>query len=242
MTLETKPKPWQRRSIRPRQSDVVVADSAPLAQITIYADLTVLTRRTATSWRQYPISADGLAQVLSGVPTASGLLPRHTLGTGRVNGIPFYVLYVPPMRATLRLEAQDFDVPLPPLVWAGCGADYRIFALNAPDYPDDTKLPLLVAPFPNCYRDGRVCWGTADGRPLAAPQTLPKVLPLFLTDSYFNLHLANGKSVQYPTSVIARWRDLVDTQAESYPLDDLMPAECQLGWILSGAPWGGYHG
>jgi hypothetical protein len=232
----------ERRTIyrpKPRPLDVVVTGGEILAQITIYDELTLLTRKQGGRWAQYPITLDAIADVLSGVQTVSGLLPQHTLGTGRVNGQPFYVLYVPPTVRTLRMEVGSYTVPLPPLVWAGCGTDYRIWALGEHGYPTSTSAPLMVAPFPNCYKDGRVCWGTADGRPAAAPGTLPHVLKLFLEESYFNLHLANGKSVQYTTSVVARWQQLVDGGALEYPLDDLMPAECQLTWALSGQAWGG---
>lgn len=236
---ETKAKPWQRTIPRRPRPDVVVAEGTPLAQITIYDDLILLTRRHGPSWRQYPIAADALGQVLARVPMASGLLPPHTLGTGTVHGRPFTVIYVPPRRAELKMERETFAIPLPPLVWGGCGDDYRVWALGVPDYPADTRLPLYVAPFPNCYKGGQICWGSSDPRPPATPLGLAKVLDLFLTDSYFNLHLANGKSVAFPNSCVAQWQQLVETAADAYPLDDLMPAEIQLGWLLRGGPWGG---
>lgn len=224
---------------RPRPLDVIVTQGEPLAQITIYEELTLLTRHNGARWTQYPIAPDALADVLGSVPHASGLLPPHTLGTGRVNGQPFYALYVPPDVRTLRMEVGSYTIPLPPLLWAGCGTDYRIWALGSADAPEEPSAPLFVAPFPNCYKDGRVCWGTADGRPVASPKTLLTVLKLFLEESYFNLHLANAKSVQYTTSVVARWQQLVADGASAYPLDDLMPADVQLAWVLSGRPWGG---
>jgi len=218
---------------------VVVVGGEPLAQISIYDELTLLTRREGARWTQYPITHDALADVLSGVQTASGLLPRNTLGTGRVNGAPFYVLYIPPTVRTLRMEVGSYTGPLPPLVWCGCGQDYRIWALGEAGYPERASAPLMVAPFPNCYKDGRVCWGSADGRPLASPTTLLGVLKLFLEESYFNLHLAGGKGVEYTASVVARWQQLAGDGAEAYPTGDLMPADCQLAWVLAGKPWGG---
>lgn len=233
MTNQTISKP------RPRPLDVVVTDGEPLAQITIYDHLTLLTRRAGARWTQYPIAADGLAQILSNTPLASGLLPPHTLGVGRLYGKEYYAVYVPPSVRTLRMEKHRYTIPLPPLLWAGCGTDYRIWALDTMAYPTRTDAPLFVAPFPNCYRNGGVCWGTTDPRPVASPSTLLKVLALFLEESYFNLHLTNGRSVHYPTSVVARWQQLVDDGALEYPLDDLMPAEAQLAWVLSGQAWAG---
>lgn len=230
-------RPWQRQIARRARPDVTIVGGRPLAQITIYPDLTVLTRRAGMSWRQYPVEPEALATVLADVPRASGLLPQNTLGDGHARGTPFYVLYVPARRATLRMEQQDYPIPLPPLIWAGCGQDYRIWALGTPDYPDDTRLPLFKAPFPNTYDDGHICWGSTDARPVATPKTLAAVLKLFLEESYFNLHVAGGKSLAFPTSVVAQWQALLDSGAEVYPLDDLLPAGCQLGWLLGGGPW-----
>ena len=238
-TPAEKIQPWRRAIPRRPRPDVVVTEGTPLAQITIYDSLTLLTRRAGASWRQYPIDPAALGQILSRVPSASGLLPPYTLGTGAVHGQPFIVVYVPPRRAVLKMEKETFAIPLPPLVWGGCGDDYRVWALGVDTHPDDTRLALFVAPFPNCYKNGGICWGTSDPRPQASPQGLAKVLDLFLTDSYFNLHLANGKSVAHPNSCVAQWQQLVETAADAYPLDDLMPAECQLGWLLAGGPWGG---
>jgi PRTRC genetic system protein B len=244
MTFETPNRPWQRRSLRPRRPDVVVAGGTPLAQITIYEQLTLLTRRSGATWRQYPISADALARVLANVPSASGLLPPQTLGTGHIAGAPFYVVYVPPHTRTLRMvgagggTAMPYTLPLPPLVWAGHGTDYRIWALDAPERPTRTGVPLMRAPFPNVFANGGICWGTSDPAPMASPTTLDQVLTLFLEQSNFNLHLANGKSVAFQNSVVAQWQHLTAAGADTYPLNDLMPAESSLGWALAGSPWG----
>lgn len=235
----SKSRPWNT-VIRPPTPTVIVAgDPQPLAQITIYDHLVLLTRRTSTGWRQYAIDPAALAQTFAGVPVSSGLLPAHTLGAGTLHGRPFLVVWLPPRRVTLRTPYADYAIPLPPLVWAGWRQDYRIFALGDAAYPTRTDLPLFVAPFPNTYRDGGICWGDADGRPDAAPSSLAAALDLFLTGSLFNMHVANGKSVAYPVSVLTRWADLVSSQAEAYPLDDLIPAESSLAWVLSGRAWGG---
>jgi PRTRC genetic system protein B len=244
MTTEPIKRPWRDRSRAARRPDVVVTNGTPLAQITIYEQLTLLTRRNGPTWRQYPISPDALARVLGSVPSASGLLPPHTLGTGHVAGAPFYVVYVPPHTRTLRLAgngtgaSQAYTLPLPPLVWAGHGTDYRIWALDTPDRPSNTHTPLMRAPFPNVFADGRICWGSSESAPPASPASLDRVLTLFLEQSNFNLHLANGKSVAFPNSVVAHWQHLIEGGDEAYPLDDLMPAEYALGWVLAGSPWG----
>lgn len=233
-----RPGPSPRRLKTPRLPDVAIVGETPLAELRIYESTVLLTRRTGPSWRQYPVDPDQIATLLGRLPSVSGLLPQGTLGTGQLAGAPFYVVYVPPRTARIQTTAQTYAIPLPPLVWCGHKRDYRIWALGTTDYPT-RDLPLYRAPFPNCYASGQICWGNVGSLPQAGPKTLDAVLTLFLEESAFNAHVANGKSIAFPTSVIARWQDLVDTAAEAYPLDDLLPAELSLSWALSGKTWGG---
>lgn len=228
----------RRRLLGPRCPDVAVLDEAPLAELRIYESLILLTRKQGAHWRQYPVSADEIAQLLGKVPSVSGLLPPHTLGTGMLRGAPFYVVYVPAHQARLQTSTEIYDIPLPPLIWCGHKRDYRVWALATDAYPA-RDLPLCRAPFPNCYENGGICWGNVGAVAEASPKTLATVRKLFLEESAFNLHIAGGKSVAFPVSVIAMWKQLGETGAESYPLDDLMPAECSLFWALSGGPWRG---
>lgn len=240
MTTPTHPRKRQnrRRHVGPRCPDVAVIDETPLAELRIYPSLILLTRKEGAHWRQYPVSADEIAQLLGKQPAASGLLPPNTLGTGMLRGAPFYVVYIPPRHVRIQTTTQFYTIPLPPLVWCGHRRDYRIWALSTDEYPS-RDLPLSKAPFPNCYESGGICWGNVASIPEATPKTLSRVLALFLEESAFNLHVANGKSVAFPVSVVAQWQHLSDIGAESYPLDDLMPAECSLVWALSGAAWRG---
>jgi PRTRC genetic system protein B len=235
-------RPWQRKRVLRPQPDVIIAnDHPPLAQITIYSDLTLLTRRDASGlWRQYPVSADAVAEALSNLPRGSGLLPPNTLATGSVHGQPYAVAWLPPMRATLRTPAYDYTTPLPPLVWAGCGDQYRVFALGheGVQFPTDGTQPLYCAPMPNTYANGAICWGDSERRPRASLATLMQAWDIFAT-SYFNSHVQNGKSQAYPGSILTLWALLAERVDESYPLDDLVPATngTTLNWLVNGSPW-----
>lgn len=239
-TQETRQR--RARQVRRPQPDIVVTDGQPLATVTIYKQTTLLTRRIGVGWTCYPISEAGLASVLGKLPTSSGLLPQNTLAYGRHDGVAFYAVYVPARRATLRMASAEYDIPIPPLVWGGRGDDFRIFALGTADYPKRADVPLMSPPFPNSYPDGRICWGSSDPRPSAAPDTLLSVLNLFLEGSYFNLHVANNKSRQFSQSVVALWEQLRDKQARKYPLGDLVPVGLTLDHVLSGAAWGARPG
>lgn len=228
--------PTPKGKIGPRTPDVAIVGEQPIAELRIYTSAVLYTHRDGDgkSWRQYPVSPDQIAQVLGKLPSASGLLPPLTLGTGLKNGAPFYVVYVPAHTARLQMpNDRTYTIPLPPLIWCGCRRDYRVWALGSDRYPD-RDLPLYKAPFPNCYAAGGICWGNVAQIPEATAKTIGTVRKLFLEESEFNLHVANGKSLAYPNSVVAQWQQLAESGADAYPLDDLMPAERSLFWALSG--------
>lgn len=230
-----RPGPRPKRHIGPRAPDVAVLGETPIAEIRIYESTVLYTRREGRNWRQYPIDPDAFAQLLGKLPSASGLLPPLTIGNGIKQGAPFYVLSVPAHTARLQMpNDRTYTIPLPPLIWCGHRREYRVWALGTPDAPD-RDLPLYKAPFPNCYADGRICWGNVSQIPEATTKTIGQVRKLFLEESAFNLHIANGKSLAFPNSVVAQWQALEESGQDSYPLFDLMPAECSLFWALSGS-------
>jgi hypothetical protein len=92
-------------------------------------------------------------------------------------------------------------------------------------------------PTPNCYEDGRICWGNVTGLPTAAPHTLLPTLRLFLEESEFNLHLAGGRSQRKPVSILALYEELEQREADTYPLDDLVPTAHTLATLAAGKGW-----
>lgn len=220
----------------------MLLDAPPEAQLDIYPNLVVLTRRDrGGGWRSYPVNPDAIAQVLGRIPQSSGLLPPHTLSTGLLDGAAFYVVYVPPRSQTLTVAVGDKDatytIITPPLLWTGRGRTYHIYALNVEGYPVRVDLALCRAPFPNVYDDGSICWGDSDPRPEAAPATIMAALDLFLAGSRFNFHIAGNKSKRRPTNVVGVYADLLP--GEPYPLDDLVTSGRSLGWLIGGGPWQG---
>lgn len=225
--------------VPPPRPEVLVVHGEPLAALLVYQHFCLLQRRHNTgSWCAYPVRPDAVAQVLGRVPVSSGILPEHCLAYGLHNGAPFYVIWVPPHTATLSTAARSYTIPLPPLIWAGHGQDYRIWALSTSARPAGRE-PLMRAPFPNCYDNGSVCWGSVEARPNADPGTLTQVLQLFLEESLFNAHVASMRSWRFEASILALWAALVEEGAESYPLDDLRPAGQTVADVCSGAVWGG---
>lgn len=237
----TRPKPWRRHRARPYPREIMVMDRPPLAQICIYDDCIVLTRReTSGAWRSYPISPDALAQTLGKLPITAGLLPEGTIGAGLRDGDAFYVQHLPAGPARLQLleagQASMLRVMLPPLIWAGWRDHYRIFALG-PHTNLAADTPLYHAPFPNVYTSGGICWGNVRVQ-RASPTTTPAMRRLFLEESQFNSHLDSGKS-KSGRSAIAQLRYVAKRGADTpYPLDDLLPTGLRLGALLDGTLFG----
>lgn len=215
----------------------VAGDQRPLAEIRIYEQLTLLTRNTPHGYRSYPISPRDLAGAFSKVPSVSGLLPPHTLSYGTLTGSPFWLVWIPPQVVRLQVHEEFYTIPLPPLVWGGWTHEYRIWALNTPDFPSHGRLPLCDPPFPNSYESGGICWGNVQKLRAATPGTLYQALRLFLEESMFNFHGADGKSRAYPVNIVAQWKRLQEEQAEAYPLDDLVETRRTLDWACQGGAW-----
>ncbi len=233
-------KPWLKRKPRPRPSEVVIiGNQEPQAEIRVYSRYILLTRRDRIGqWRSHLVSAAALAHTFAKTPASSGLLTPNMLAAGRVAAQQFFVAFVPPRMINLQTDTQTYRIPTPPLVIGGCGTDYRIFALASPTFPDRGDVPLFVAPFPNCYVNGGICWGNVAPRPPAQAATLLATLLLFLEGSLFNLHVAGEKSVRYPVSVLAHYAVLAERHAKRYPTNDLIPADYRLEWLVAGQPWG----
>ncbi|MBK8200177.1 MAG: hypothetical protein IPK75_17665, partial [Acidobacteria bacterium] len=87
----------------PRALDVVVTAGEPLAQITIYDDLTLLTRRHHGRWTRYRSPPPRLATCWA-ARAGFGSAAATALGTGRMLEQAFTVVYVPPSVHTLRME------------------------------------------------------------------------------------------------------------------------------------------
>ncbi len=130
----------------------------------------------------------------------------------------------------------------PPLVWAGCGPDYRLAALHARDldaqgWPRASDIPLYKAPFGNVFDTTGICWGTGDRPRPATAAGMAAAFEVFLTGSYFNANESRGRSKAHPANILRRYDDL--TAETPYPCDDLEQDSRTLDWLLSGAPWKG---
>lgn len=207
-------------------------------RLDIYDDMVLATRfdrsHDRTNGHQIEPSAtflvdpDDLAARLAGLDLTSGLLPHNCLFWQKRGGRERIGVYVEPGAWELRVDSEIPNrlVPLPGFVFVGHGVNYNLWAVK--ERPANADAELFAAPVPNL--DGRgACAGSVDF-PKAGPETIWQAVDLFF-ESGFNAHLANGKSVKYPESVLRMWRVLDRCRAVEYPLGDLVPVG-KLGSVL----------
>jgi hypothetical protein len=174
----------------------------------------------------YEVAPDDLAAAFAARPLATGRLPRNTIFYAEEAGQQRIGLFLPAKVRKLPLtplaqkksgfERDSALVPLPPLIFVGCGRAYWLYAVKA--YPDDDGARLYRAPLPNVHDDGKICQGNADF-PVASTKTIRDAVAAFFT-SKFNTHLINGKSTQYTENVLAAWK--AAAQEDAWPLEDLV--------------------
>lgn len=189
------------------------------------------------------LSAQSVRLAFSREPVDSGWLSPEICRWGYSQAGQWAIMFIPPAVHTLWLpasliarkgdnplqtqtEAPELNegfavmkVPLPALVFAGVGQHYYLWAVNSKTF--DPQLIPYLAPLPNVYTDGRICWGSNQVS-LATPQNLKETWQLFIS-SPFNSHLVQGKSKLYKTDILVRLGKLAASHRKTYPASDLIP-------------------
>ena len=118
-------KPWQRRRPRPYRREIPLLDEPPLAQICVYDDAIILTRRDRRThaWTSYGVSESALRAAFVDETHSSGYLPPSTVAIGHLYDAPWLLVAVPPRAIVLvnRMGGSDqrFAFITPALMLAG---------------------------------------------------------------------------------------------------------------------------
>jgi hypothetical protein len=206
-----------------------------------------------------PVSAQAVASAFATQALDTGWLPPGIIRWGRNKQAKLWLVKLIPAQVhTLTLthlrhakmagedDVRTIKVPLPPLLFAGVGTEYYVWALKlssslAPDGSLDGNAIVYHAPLPNVYDSGRICFGQ-NTPPPADWNTIERTWRLFITDAPYNADLSNKKSKTYPKDVRAqllalaeqyeagrtasrnRKQNLVKApEGLEYPLSDLLP-------------------
>lgn len=221
----------------------VPADALPdhyqklLATIHVFDEAIHYTRYDAAGQIElaHQISPGDLVAALSGIPIATGPLPKECLFYSRSGGDERIGVYIPPAVRRLAIAGEKrrkfYQVPCPGLVFVGEGLSYSVYAVKQRPGLDDR---LYRAPFPNVSVEdsGGICRGTAEF-PQCSTTTIHDAVKAFL-ESNFNNHWTTGKS-NADRDVLDIWKELDDAGAEEYPLDDLKATRMLFRDIAGGA-------
>ena len=184
--------------------------------------------------KQQFVSFGDMCAAFTGHEADSGwIVPGVFRHGGGVHG-DWYMYFVPPQRLPFNLYGLDrpLTIPIPPLVFAGVGLSYFVWALKE---PLDLHMPgqafdgvrLCAAPFPNVSANGQICFG-GNEVPRAEVSQAGAVWEIF-RQSIFNDHSVQGKSRKFKDNIQDMWRLLDKRHARQYPVDDLVEGFTCLG-------------
>jgi PRTRC genetic system protein B len=174
------------------------------------------------------VSPTAVRAAFGQIAVDSGWLPSEVRRWGQTPAGEYAIMFVPAQRQVVPLTNTwgdrfpmrriKVEVPLPPLVFAGCGTNYWVWACAEAPHP---KARLYEAPLPNVNQGGSICFGS-NHPPEVRPETMGQAWKVFMT-SPFNNHLIGGSSRQYPKDVREQLLALAASGAAAYPTADLVP-------------------
>jgi hypothetical protein len=184
------------------------------------------------------VSPEAVQQAFAELPVDSGWLGSGIVRWGHGRSGEFAVMLVPAgiHRLTLTGEkegragssgAATVAVPFPPLVFAGCGRRYWVWALKNETTADTS--PVFHAPLPNVDFSGGICYGS-NLPPAASLTTIHLAWHLFIRTP-FNMDHAGGKARSYRQDVRELLRELAGRKARRFPRRELEP--CSAGRTMT---------
>ena len=168
-----------------------------------------------------PLSYQTVATLFADSAFDSGVLPARCVyyrnrGDGNEIGV-----FQPAHRATVATEKRTYDIPLPPMIWAGKNHRYSLFALRGDELdPQGWPRPdtrLYLPPLSNIFNNGSVCGGN-NTFPLAGRETIWTAWDQFFA-SLFTQHLV-GNRARRGGHIMALWKKI--EQLERFPDGELV--------------------
>jgi PRTRC genetic system protein B len=206
----------------------------PLAQLTFYSDTILVTKYTTGGTTTHPVHPADVASAFTQVSLTTGLLPPNTLCYARSGGKVAMAILLPATQHTVQVETATgltpLTIPLPPLIFAGKGTQYFVFALK--NAVPASHAPLFQAPCPNVFERGNICQGNTPF-PETAPDSIYHAFRTFLRDSAFNTHLATARvQGKHAGNVLALWHHLHTRRTRRFPLRHLVPVSLTVGGLI----------
>jgi PRTRC genetic system protein B len=193
-------------------------DRIPRVTITLTDESIYLTRhnRAGAPVATYPVDAADVANAFNQFGANTGLLPENVLFWQSINAILRIGIYLPPSKRTIHIGVgrgvQTWKIPLPGLMFIGCGIEYVIYAVK--ERPVSDRMVLYHAPLPNVYADGRICAGSVKF-PKCDAGTIGQAAALFF-ESGFNRDLVGKETIGLLKSLRGK---------SKFPIEKLEPVD-----------------
>lgn len=195
------------------------------------------------------ISAASIREAATHIPIDSGWMPSEVVRWGNRRGMDWCVAIIPASKRRLELTQgtpgvdetiEHIVAPLPGFTLFGAGTTYFIWALDGEFSP---KQQIYRCPLPNVYvinqrfdkelhMAGEICWGPLKP-PVCSPRTILRAWDLFI-NSTFNNHGPHGKCKSQEEDVRVLLRELAVSEAENFPLDELIPQVDEHSFTVDG--------
>ena len=169
------------------------------------------------------LTPDVLRSAFANEPTDTDWLPRSVIRHGSSVLGNWVVCFLTQQRYELKVNEEQFHLPLPSFIFMGIGSSYFLWAVKKNQF--EPNLIIYHAPLPNVMADGRICWGNVSPTSVSL-SNVESAWSKFI-GSTFNRDYAQGKSKQYQNNIIEQLRVLnKKVKASSrcrYPVSDLVP-------------------
>lgn len=122
------------------------------------------------------ISSEALREAVGKLPIDSGWIPGNVRRQGIDKGIPWFVSFHEAKERRAFIKRTRIRIPCPPIVFAGKGNNYYIYAVTEKVF--SPRMILYRLPLPNVHRNGNICYG-GNSVAVARAQNEPRMWRLF---------------------------------------------------------------
>jgi len=200
------------------------------ARITIFDETAQVEIPRENEIVQKLVSLEALIHAINGTYADTGFLPPNILTYQNGSDGIFVAMYQPPQKRRLRTPHKIYDIPMPGFIFVGIGRRYDLFAVQGNEWPS-AETKLFHPPTPNVYDNAGVCSGELTF-PICGPDTITQAWRMAVEESVFTNHLIGNRCKSYPRNVLDLWEALTQSDAETFPDDELVFANSTLGEII----------
>ena len=174
------------------------------------------------------LTPDVLRSAFANEPTDTDWLPRSVIRHGSSVLGNWVVCFLTQQRYELKVNEEQFHLPLPSFIFMGIGSSYFLWAVKKNQF--EPNLIIHHAPLPNVMADGRICWGNVC--PISINLLNVESAWSKFMGSTFNRDYTQGKSKKYKNDIVEQLRILnrkvkVSSRCR-YPVSDLVPVRNKL--------------